>query len=134
MSDAICEGSTVCGIFTKMVVVVLRNRRDGRPDAVGIDAPVALRTDLPVRHARIEKHSASSTQLVPHPDNGNIDLKTGRVPRRVHDVCDGLEHSLNDGVEVPTPNRFLPEVCVLLQISARPRNLRPSRQRCVHLL
>ena len=38
MSDAICEGSTVCGIFTKVVVVVLRNRGDGRPDAVGVDA------------------------------------------------------------------------------------------------
>ena len=38
MSDAICEGGTVCGIFAKMVVVVLRNRRDGRPDAVGVDA------------------------------------------------------------------------------------------------
>ena len=38
MSDAIREGSTVSGILTKVVVVVLRNRGDSRPDAVGVDA------------------------------------------------------------------------------------------------
>ena len=38
MSDAIREGSTVSGILTKVVVVVLRNRGDSRPDAVCIDA------------------------------------------------------------------------------------------------
>ena len=74
---------------------------------------------MPARHARIEEHSASSTQLVPHPHNDNIDLETGRVSRRVDDVRDSLEHSLDDGVEVPTPNRFLSEVCVLLQIMTR---------------
>ena len=38
MSDDIREGSTMSGILTKVVMVVLRDRGDSRPNAVGIDA------------------------------------------------------------------------------------------------
>ena len=74
---------------------------------------------MPTRHARIEKYSAPSAQLISHPHDSNIDLKTGWVAGRVHDVRDCLEHGLDDGVELPTPNRFLPEVRVLLQHMVR---------------